>query len=391
MNRLFEGNSSMVRQARMLYVLIRQQDGITRQVLSDQLDLPATSLNRMLDRQVQAGLIEEYDLAISTGGRRPGLYRLKKDGRYLLGLDWTDQAGCLVLTDTTLQVVARQFWPDFGQWSPLEQLAAIRLTLTRLLDEQRIDAGQMLGFGLSYPESTTATASPSDLIRLLQASGDQAVFPTACHDAAFYAGLWQIREKAVESLLYLTFGDSARAGMALNGQLHEGPLATLPIDPVIVPLPDKSGGHELGQLTTGPGLTRRFQRSKDDPDLDWSDLCQAVADGKKKARQLMSDAAYAAATVAYDMAWLTGSNQVLISGSVPDEMAGFTQEVKTRLNQLAKRRIDPLTVTMIASDQENRAIGACACVLESRLNVAPDTVQREWAQPPEQHAGPADV
>jgi predicted NBD/HSP70 family sugar kinase len=380
----------MVRQARMLYVLIRQQEGITRQVLSEQLDLPATSLNRMLDRQVQAGLIEEYDLAVSTGGRRPGLYRLKKDGRYLLGLDWTDQAGCLVLADTCLQVIATKSWPEFGLWPPLEQLAAIRLVMPRLLDEHGIAAHQLLGLGLSCPSTTDTQATLSDLIHLLEAGGDLTVCPTASRDAAFFAGLWQIREKASENMLFLTFGDSARGGMALKGLLHDGLLTTLPIDPTIVPLPDKSGGHELGQLATIPGLTRRFQRSKEDPDLGWIDLCQAVADGKKKARQLMSDAAYAAAAVAFDMACLTGSNQILMSGEVVDGMTGFAQEVRTRLGQFGKRRADPFTLTFVAGDPENNAIGACACVLESRLNAAPDSAQREWAQPPEQHDGPAD-
>lgn len=390
MNRLFEGNPSMVRLARMLYVLIRQKNGVTRQVLSDQLDLPATSLNRMLDRQVQAGLIEEYDLAVSTGGRRPGLYRLNKPGRYLLGMDWTVQSGCLILADTALQVIARQTWPDFGTRMPAEQAAAIQLSITRLLEDQHIDAGQSLGLGLSLPGPSATRGDPSELIGLLETSLGMPVCHVASHDAAFFAGLWQIRETAAESLLYLTIGESVRSGMAMNGQLHDGLLMTLPIDRLLVPLPEKSGGHELGQVAAIPALTRRFQRSKDNPDLCWADFCRAVKDGKKKARQIMSEAAFAAAAAICNMACLTGSNQILVSGDVLDELPEFEQEVRAAANQIAKRHNIHLKVEMVAGGMDSRALGAAAYVLESRLNVAPDADQREWAQPPPQHEGPAD-
>lgn len=391
MNRLFEGNPSMVRLARMLYVLIRQKNGVTRQVLSDQLDLPATSLNRMLDRQVQAGLIEEYDLAVSTGGRRPGLYRLNKTGRFLLGLDWTDQAGRLILADTALQVITQQTWSDLGTRSAAEQTAAIQQSISRLLEDQHIDAGQLLGMGLSLPGSAATRSDPPDLVGLLETSLDMPVCSVASHDAAFFAGLWQIRETAAESLLYLTIGDSVRSGMALNGQLHEGLLVTLPVDHLLVPLPEKSGGQELGQVATLPALTRRFQRSKDDPDLGWADFCRAVKDGKKKARQIMGEAAFAVAAALYNMACLTGSNQILVSGNVLDELPEFEQEVRAALIQIGKRHDLHLKVTMVAGGMASRALGAAAYVLESRLNAASDAGQCEQTQPPPQHEGPADA
>lgn len=395
MNRLFEGNPSMVRLARMLYILIRQKNGVTRQVLSDQLDLPATSLNRMLDRQVQAGLIEEYDLAVSTGGRRPGLYRLNKTGRFLLGLDWTAQTGCLILADTALQVIARQEWTDMGTRTAAEQAAAMHLSITRLLADQRIEVSQLLGLGVSLPGLSAAQGglavaqgSSSGLIGLLETNLGLPVCPVASQDAAFFAGLWQIRESAAESLLYLTIGESVRSGMALNGQLHEGLLVTLPIDHLLVPLPEKSGGQELGQVATLAALTRRFQRSKDDPDLSWADFCRAVKDGKKKARQIMGEAAFAVAAALYDMACLTGSNQILVSGNVVDELPEFEQEVKAASSQIGKRHDVQLKVTMVAGGMESRALGAAAYVLESRLNGTPDTGQCEWVQPPPQHEGP---
>ena len=368
MSRLFEGNAFMVRQARTLYVLIRQKNGVTRQVLSEQLDLPATSLNRMLERQITAGLIEEYDLAESTGGRRPGLYRLNRQKRFLLGVDWRPRSGVVVLADTSLEIIDQLGLAGFEGMSAECAAAALTASTGKLLAERHIDEDQILGLGLCVPDCCLSGETTPDWRKILEMQAATPVCLLPDHDAGFYAGLWQVRENAADSLLYLSIGQTVRSGMALNGQLHDDVLSISPADSLIIPLPDKSGQHELGQIVTIPALTRRFQRSKEDPGLGWADFCQAVRDDKRKARQIIRDAAFAAAVAMHNMAVMTRSDHVLITGTALDDLPEYEHEIRAASDQLERKtHISPAIMTL-KGGEEGRAAGAAAYVLETSLN-----------------------
>lgn len=368
MSRLFEGNTSMVRQARTLYVLIRQKNGVTRQALSEQLDLPATSLNRMLERQVTTGLIEEYDLAESTGGRRPGLYRLNRQKRFLLGVDWRPRSGVMILADTSLEIIDQLGLTGFEEMSAEYQAAALIESTGKLLAKRHIDASQILGLGLCVPESCLTGNTKPNWYMILEKQAGTPVCLLSDDDAGFYAGLWQVREHAADSLLYLTIGQTVRCGMALNGQLHDNVLSIAPAESLLVPLPDKNGQHELGQIVTIPALTRRFQRSKEDPGLGWTDFCQAVRDDKRKARQIIQDAAFAVAVIVHNMAVMTRSDHVLITGTALDDLPEYAHEIRASSDQLERKTPISPDIMTLKGGEEGRAAGAAAYVLETSLN-----------------------
>ena len=73
MNRFFKGSAAMAEQARTIYRLIRDNDGVTRQYLVSRQVLPPTTLNRILERLLAIGLVQETGQAGSSGGRRPSL------------------------------------------------------------------------------------------------------------------------------------------------------------------------------------------------------------------------------------------------------------------------------------------------------------------------------
>lgn len=381
MSRLFPGNTAMIEQARALYVLIRQKDGVTRQYLGEELAMPATSLNRALERQLSAGLIEEYDLAASTGGRRPGLYRIVDRAFYLLGLDLSGAAGLLVLADLSLRIIGQVELPALEILLQQDLCAALLPRCQALLAAHNLQAGQVLGLGVGWTavrgnesDDDEPRQAPDPLAACwpqLAAALQLPVYPVRGADAALYAGLWQQRELSGSTFIYFSVGQSVRFGLALHGQLHPGNLSTDSIGQLLVPLPDRPGGHHLDQIAAIPAMTRRYQRAKDDDSLNWADFCQAVGDGKRKAGLILADAAFAMATAMQNMALITGGTHILPGGPALYDLPAYDDAIRQQAGLLARKSGIKLDLLVNPYGRSLLATGAAAFVLENSLGANP--------------------
>lgn len=388
---LFHGNRSLIEQARSLYVLIRRQEGITRQMLSDQLAMPATSLNRALERQLQLGLIEEYGLADSSGGRRPGLYRIVKKAYYLLGLDLSGAAGHLILTDLSLQVVDQIDLPGIDQLLAEGLSDVVCRSCLTILDRQGLPADKLLGLGIgwSVPGKRTAeeSAEADDLAAAPASQPDKQASLSAAYtdiaaalgvpvytlrgaDAALYAGLWQQNSLADGTFLYLSAGRSIRYAMAVRGQLHVTGLTTDSIGDLIVPDPLHPEGQRLDQTATIPAMVRRFRKSKNDRSLDWSDFCQAAEAGKKKAGAIVTGAARCMALAVQNMAILTEGRYLLLGGQAMFDLPVYESAIRHELAMMAESGARMPLLLDLPYGQGILAVGAAAYVLEMSLGQA---------------------
>lgn len=388
---LFHGNRSLIEQARSLYVLIRRQEGITRQMLSDQLAMPATSLNRALERQLQLGLIEEYGLADSSGGRRPGLYRIVKKAYYLLGLDLSGAAGHLILTDLSLQVVDQIDLPGIDQLLAEGLSDVVCRSCLTILDRQGLPADKLLGLGIgwSVPGKRTAeeSAEADDLAAAPASQPDKQASLSAAYtdiaaalgvpvytlrgaDAALYAGLWQQNSLADGTFLYLSAGRSIRYAMAVRGQLHVTGLTTDSIGDLIVPDPLHPEGQRLDQTATIPAMVRRFRKSKNDRSLDWSDFCQAAEAGKKKAGAIVTGAARCMALAVQNMAILTEGRYLLLGGQALFDLPVYESAIRHELAMMAESGARMPLLLDLPYGQGILAVGAAAYVLEMSLGQA---------------------
>lgn len=385
---LFQGSRSLIEQARALYVLIRRQEGITRQMLSEQLNMPATSLNRALDRQLQLGLIEEYGLADSTGGRRAGLYRIVSQAYNLFGLDLSGAAGHLVLTDLSLQVLDQVDLPGIDQLLAEGLSAVVCRSCQTLLDRQGLSREKVLGLGIGWAspaaqEAAADFAEPGEsapapdgqpeqthlkgLFADIAATLSLPVFAQRGADAALYAGLWQQRSLADSTFLYLSAGQSIRYAMAVRGQLHRSGLATDSIGDLLVPDLQHSGSQRLDQVATIPAMLRRFRKSKNDKTLDWPAFCQAAESGKKKAGSIVADAARSMALAVQNMAVLTGGRYLLLGGSALFDLPAYESAIRRELDHLAAQGCRIPVLLDLAYGSGILAVGAAAFVLEKSL------------------------
>lgn len=363
-------------QIRTLFTLVRQQDGITRQQLSDRLQIPATTLNRLINRLMNAGLILEAGLADSSGGRRPGLYSIAGTPFRLLGLDISAAYSRLVMINLQLEVLDYIQLPGLADVAEAELSEKMTDAVTQLLDRQSVRSDDILGMGIGWAAASDqetemkADDCPAYVWDLRQQIMARWNFPVAAlrgADAALYAGLWLDRTLSDRHLLYFSVGRTIRAGMVWQGQFHQTGLATDQVNRLIINGDRQKSMAELGQIATHPAMLARYRQLKKDDTVSWQDLCSAAAKGKKKAIQVMQPAARSVAVSIYNAALITGTDVVLFGGPVVNESPEFEVMLRGELADLIRPND---TLHLLDQPYQDRliAVGAAACALEQILD-----------------------
>jgi predicted NBD/HSP70 family sugar kinase len=191
-------------------------------------------------------------------------------------------------------------------------------------------------------------------------------------DAALYAGLWQQLDLADKTFLYLSAGQTIRFGLAVGGQMQGANLLTDSIGRYLTALPDKNGAHPIEYAAAMPAMIRRFQKSKDDNALSWSDFCLAVAAGKRKACSILADAAFAMAVLIQNIALLTGGDRILLGGSALYDLPAYEAAIREQLSLLANQGFAVPTCLDNPHGRGILAVGAAAHVLEYNLGLSGD-------------------
>jgi predicted NBD/HSP70 family sugar kinase len=376
MRLLFAGSNAMIDHFGQIFALIRQHDGVTRHFLAEQLSLPATTLNRSLDRLLAAGLIQESGLADSSGGRRPGLYQINPQSGQLLGLDLSGPAARLVLTDLNLQVLDRALLPAWAGLGERELKAAISSLVQEMLQRSKLNAHLGLGLGVSCPEPDAAASGRLPESQALASELGLPVHRLAAACAPLYAGLWgrlnPNAAPAAQSLLTLWHAEQISLGQGYFVNPTRLITSSGNIGPMIVPRPDKAddAGISLAQLSSPAAMVQRFQRLKADPALAWTDLCQAAQAGKRKASQILQEAAQALAIAVLNCLLGTGIRNLLPEGQVFREFPAYEMAFRTQLQGLAASAGIEVRIMVHPFGLDLGAAGAAARILEQTLNVS---------------------
>lgn len=376
MRLLFAGSNAMIDHIGQIFALIRHHDGITRHFLTGQLSLPATTLNRSLDRLLAAGLIQESGLADSSGGRRPGLYQINPQSGQLLGLDLSGNDARLVLTDLNLQILDKAQLTAWAELGEREFLAAATSLVQEMLLRSKLNSRLVLGLGISCPEPDPAAGRRLPESQALAGELGLPVHQLAAACAPLYAGLWgrlsQGAAQARQSLLILWNAEQISLGQGYYVNPARIITSSGNIGPMLVPCPEKAdaAGMSLAQLSSATAMVHRFQKLKADPALAWIDLCQAAQAGKRKASLILQEAAQALAIAVLNSLLSTGIRSLLPEGEVFREFPAYETAFCTRLQGLAASAGIEVRILAHPFGLDLRAAGAAARILEYTLNVS---------------------
>ncbi|REE67976.1 putative NBD/HSP70 family sugar kinase [Paenibacillus taihuensis] len=198
--------------------------------------LTNSTLTRLLDDLVSEGLIVETGFGPSNGGRKPILYRINPDYRYIIGLEISRFSSTLGLFDMALNPKSLVRWWMDESMRPDALVAHASGMIKSLMRDHGIGAEQILGLGIG-------AVGPLDrdrgiILRPLyfaaegwtnvpicsmfeQATGHRAILENGAN-AALMGEIGAAPEPRAEHALYVHAGVSLRAAMMTNGRIVHG-------------------------------------------------------------------------------------------------------------------------------------------------------------------------
>ncbi|MCX6271551.1 MAG: ROK family transcriptional regulator [Bacteroidetes bacterium] len=111
----------------------------------------APTLKRLLDELIEEGLVEEKGLGTSGGGRRPFMYGLNPDSRYILGIDIARFEIRMGLFNLSCQQVDELIILPQGLENCTDVIGLLKAQINTLLHEKKIKRDKILGIGIAFP------------------------------------------------------------------------------------------------------------------------------------------------------------------------------------------------------------------------------------------------
>jgi predicted HTH transcriptional regulator len=83
----YKGFESLNDRCKYIFSIIQENGPMTKNELINMTKFKSTTLNRNLKILLDEKIIIESNIGQSTGGRKPSLYNVNKDGFYIIGID----------------------------------------------------------------------------------------------------------------------------------------------------------------------------------------------------------------------------------------------------------------------------------------------------------------
>jgi predicted NBD/HSP70 family sugar kinase len=141
-------NSPKIKSLKLLYSLIRKIGPIKVSSLTEMTGFKHTTCVRLLDELVQAGLIYDSGLGISSGGRRPVMYAINPNAAYLIGVEITNLYTTVLLLDLNLAILQSKKLKMNNESTGKATLNFVTNSVNELLETNEIKRELLLGIGI---------------------------------------------------------------------------------------------------------------------------------------------------------------------------------------------------------------------------------------------------
>lgn len=200
---------------------------VTKQELAYALKMSLPTLTQNLTELLEAGLIDNSEVADSTGGRRPHIFSVVPDARFAIGVELSSGhirmiAADLLLHELSFQIVPRPFQADKQYGAELAQ------AIERFIDENGLIRDKLLGVGITIPgvvDKQQISFAPT--LNIQQCSVELLTqyipYPTHLTNDANAGGFaeWWNRSHA-ESMAYLSLSRGVGGAIMTNGVTYLG-------------------------------------------------------------------------------------------------------------------------------------------------------------------------
>lgn len=234
MLRQFVGvHSPKLKSLKLLYSLIRKLGPIKVSTLTELTGYKHTTCVRLLDELVQAGLIIDSGLGVSSGGRRPVMYVVNPTSNYIIGVEITNLYTTVLLLDLHLNILeTKKLKMDQGSTGEFT-LNFVTNCVDQLLVQNDIGREKLLGIGIGLLDpidSEKGTIINSDsfiaggweelnIINYLEKTNQCPVFINNGTNLAALAEYRLKYGKETDNIIFVSSDMSIRCGVVQQGRL----------------------------------------------------------------------------------------------------------------------------------------------------------------------------
>ena len=247
--RLRSGNRELIREINKSLVLslVRDHEPISRTAISQTVNLSPATVSGITGELIEQGLIYEHEAGTSTGGRRPILLALNRQGGFVIGIKLAETHIVAALTDLGANVIDQRAAPlsdDDRQPEAVVAVLADTVNKLRSLHPERNIFGVGLGMAGAVDRrlgichfSPFLNWHDVPLRRMLEQRLELPVVLENDVNTLTMSEKWFGAGVGVNDFLVITLGRGIGMGMVLNGQIYRGGCG---------------GGGEFGHITVVP-------------------------------------------------------------------------------------------------------------------------------------------
>lgn len=223
---------------------IRDRSPISRAEIARQTDLHRSTVSVIVDELIEDGTIEEIGSGVSTGGRKPTLYRLRCGVPAAIAIDLTPRSTTIALADLAGNILEKE---TFSTSPDVDFMSAQILSRVEKLSKCQGNQGLEIGFsvpGLVDQRTGEILHVPYfdwrnwDICSRIEAATGSKITVENDANATALAELWFGQEKVrkTDTFLMVLVGEGIGTGIVFDGQVYRG---------------EKGAGGEFGHMISG--------------------------------------------------------------------------------------------------------------------------------------------
>jgi predicted NBD/HSP70 family sugar kinase len=224
-------NQESIKQINKVNILniLRKHKEITKYEIAERLNISIPTVTTNINLLMEQNLVEEVGIAESTGGRKPVMISLKKNGRYSVGVNISPKDIRIILMNLYSEVVD-EIKLTYDKNQKFESvLKAIMLHIQQCLNKHSIEQERILGIGFALPgivdeENLLFVSGPNIGVKnfsfkqLQEQTGFEFYIENEANSAAYGEFILGI---ANSNLVYISITEGVGTGIIINHKVYK--------------------------------------------------------------------------------------------------------------------------------------------------------------------------
>ncbi|MFJ6678728.1 ROK family transcriptional regulator [Microbacterium sp. NPDC091382] len=383
---------------------IRRSHGFSRVELAGATGLSAQTVSNIVQRLLDAGIVEEAGRTSSGRGKPRTTLRLVGSSRYAVGVHLDPGLITVVLLSIDGEVIARHARATPLAQEPADTVEVLTRDIETTLADSGIDRSRIVGLGIAAPgpidvERGIVLDPPNltgwDRVPLRDAVAGATGLPVLLEKdvtAAAVAEKWIAAPGGAQNFAFLYIGTGLGVGLVIGDEVvrggsgNAGEIGHIVVDPDGLPCACGMRGCIAVSCAPLPLIEeaeRRgvidAERTGDDPtelDAALARLVRRADEGDDDAQALVAQCGEHMARALAVVSNLLDVDRIVMGGPLWNRLEhALAETVPPRLEELrAARGVHPVTVSGTALGSDVGAIGAACLILDEALTPRPTSL-----------------